>query len=53
MCIDEWYKEEFSTATLGDKRLNKRLVKVAKDLSEHPSMPINQASGDWHSTKGA
>lgn len=51
--IDEWYKEEFSTATFGDKRLNKRLVKVAKDLSGHPSMPINQASGDWHSTKGA
>ena len=51
--IDEWYKEEFSTATLGDKRLSKRLVKVAEDLSGHPSMPINQASGDWHSTKGA
>ena len=51
--IDEWYRHEFETALFGDKRLSDRLVKVAKDLSEHPSMPINQASGDWHSTKGA
>ena len=51
--VDEWYKHEFSTAIFGDKRLSDRLIKVAKDLSEHPSMPINQASGDWRSTKGA
>jgi hypothetical protein len=50
---DEWYKDEFSGATFGDKRLSNRLIKVAKNLSEHPTMPINQASGDWHSTKGA
>jgi hypothetical protein len=51
--IDEWYKDEFSKASFGDKRLSDRLTRVAKDLSEHPTMPINQASGDWHSTKGA
>ena len=51
--IDEWYRHEFETAIFGDKRLSDRLIKVAKDLSEHPTMPINQASGDWHSTKGA
>jgi hypothetical protein len=50
---DEWYKGEFSKASFGDKRLSDRLVKVAKDLSEHPTMPINQATGDWSSTKGA
>lgn len=50
---DEWYKDEFSKSSFGDKRLSNRLIKVAKDLSEHPTMPINQASGDWHSTKGA
>jgi Transposase DNA-binding/Transposase Tn5 dimerisation domain len=50
---DEWYKDEFSTATFGDKRLSNRLIRVAKNLSEHPTMPINQASGDWSSTKGA
>lgn len=49
----DWYEHEFSTANLGDKRLNKRLVKIAGDLSSNPSMPINQASGDWHSTKAA
>lgn len=51
--VDEWYKNEFSKAIFGDKRLSDRLIRVAKDLSEHPSMPINQASGDWYSTKGA
>jgi hypothetical protein len=50
---DEWYKDEFSKSGFGDKRLSNRLIKVAKDLSEHPTMPINQASGDWNSTKGA
>jgi hypothetical protein len=50
---DEWYKDEFSKSTFGDKRLSNRLIKVAKNMSEHPTMPINQASGDWHSTKGA
>ena len=48
-----WYKDEFSGASFGDQRLSSRLIKVAKNLSEHPTMPINQASGDWHSTKGA
>jgi len=51
--VDEWYRNEFSRAIFGDKRLSDRLIKVAKDLSEHPTMPINQASGDWNSTKGA
>lgn len=51
--VDEWYRAEFENAIFGDKRLSDRLIKVAKDLSEHPSMPINQASGDWYSTKGA
>src|SRR4029078_1174961 len=50
---DAWYKVEFSNATFGDQRLSNRLIRVAKNLSEHPTMPINQASGDWHSTKGA
>lgn len=51
--IDEWYRHEFETAIFGDKRLSDRLMKIAKDLSEYPTMPINQASGDWNSTKGA
>lgn len=50
---NDWYEQEFSSADIGDKRLNKRLVKIAGDLSSNPSMPINQASGDWHSTKAA
>lgn len=50
---DEWYKDEFLKSNFGDKRLSSRLIKVVKDLSEHPTMPINQASGDWNSTKGA
>ena len=50
---NDWYEQEFSGADIGDKRLNKRLVKVAGDLSNNPSMPISQASGDWQSTKAA
>ena len=50
---DDWYERELSAANMGDKRLNKRLVKIASDLSSNISAPINQASGDWHSTKAA
>jgi hypothetical protein len=50
---DNWYESELSSANIGDKRLNKRLVKIASDLSSNITAPINQASGDWNSTKAA
>jgi hypothetical protein len=48
-----WSSEEFSGVDLGDKRLDKRLLKVATELSNHPEFSINQACGDWDSTKAA
>lgn len=50
---DDWYKKEFSTINTGDKRLDKRAIKVASDLSNQLSAPINQASKDWNATKAA
>ena len=48
-----WCEKEFSTIKLGDKRLNNRLIKMAEDLSNQLSSPINQASNDWSSAKAA
>lgn len=48
-----WSEKEFSGIQLGDKRLNKRLLKVADKFGEHPLMPINQACKDWKDVKAA
>lgn len=49
----EWIKKEFQTVDLGDQRLNRRLIKVAKALYEQPERSINGAIADWASTKAA
>jgi len=48
-----WAQKEFDCIRLGDKRLTKRLIKIADQLSESPELPINNACGDWHQTKAA
>lgn len=48
-----WAKEEFSGIRLGEKRLEKRLVRVAERLFLRPQSPINQASETWAETKAA
>ncbi|HEY9152295.1 MAG TPA: IS4 family transposase [Anaerolineales bacterium] len=48
-----WAKEEFSKVKLKDKRLNKRCQKIASDLEQQPTDPINQACEDWMDTKAA
>ena len=48
-----WSEQEFRQDALGDQRLNKRLKKLAEDLSASPGAPINQASKDWAATKAA
>jgi hypothetical protein len=54
VCLEnDWALKEFSDVNLGDKRLNKRLLKVTQDINSRPSNPINQCSDDWGSTKGA
>lgn len=45
--------KEFSKVDLQDKRLNVRCQKIASDLEEQPTEPINQACEDWADTKAA
>jgi hypothetical protein len=48
-----WADEEFSALTLGDKRLDARLVRLCDRFSDSPESPINQACADWKETKAA
>lgn len=48
-----WTAEEFSRVGFQDKRLNKRCQKIASDLEQQPTEPINQACEDWADTKAA
>ena len=49
----EWVTQEFARADLGDKRLDRRLVKTADLLAKAPSAPINEACGTWASTQAS
>lgn len=49
----EWLREEFTGVDLGDKRLDRRLIKTAELLGKSPVSPINEACGDWASTQAA
>ena len=47
-----WAEHEFGDARLGDKRLSKRLVSVAKAKAEVPTRAFSGvAKGDWAATK--
>lgn len=48
-----WIYNEFTDVELGDKRLDKRLIKTAGFLGSAPLAPINQACLDWRSVKAA
>ena len=50
---DLWYSREFNDANFADDRLNRRLILLAKTLSEHPLSPINQACKDSMEAKAA
>ena len=47
-----WAEEELSKANLGDKRRNKRLVKIVEDLAAQPNESIPQASRDNAAMQG-
>jgi len=49
----EWVAQEFAGADLSDKRLDRRLIKTAEQLAKSPASPINEACGDWASTRAA
>ncbi len=48
-----WVHAELSAANFDELRLNKRFQIIARELSEQPSLPINQASSDWAAAKAA
>ena len=48
-----WTSEEFSKIGLKDKRLNRRCKKLASELGQQSTEPINQACEDWADTKAA
>ena len=48
-----WAAEEFAYVSLGDTRLNARLIKICNRFSDAPESPINQACADWAETKAA
>lgn len=48
---EHWTKYELSEISLGDKRLDWRLLNSASKLASRPSVSINQACDDWADTK--
>jgi hypothetical protein len=48
-----WVRDELLSADFNELRLNKRFQVIAKELSQQPSLPINQASSDWAAAKAA
>jgi hypothetical protein len=49
----QWAQREFGFAQLGDGRRNKRLVKIATNLSARPGGTLPQAFSDWAELKAA
>ncbi len=50
---NEWAKNEFGDALLGDKRLTDRLVNIADSVIGLPESSINEACGSWSEAKAA
>ena len=48
-----WAADEFAEVSLGDKRLQARLIKLCDRFSDAPESPVNQAGADWAETKAA
>jgi len=51
LASEHWTKYELSEISLGDKRLDWRLLDSAAKLASRPSASINQACDDWADTK--
>jgi hypothetical protein len=49
----EWAIAEMKTVSLGDERLNKRLISLLDTLGNHPQDSIPVACGGWSETKAA
>jgi hypothetical protein len=51
--VMSWAKEEFAQSDLGNKRLNKRLIKLVEPFADKPTASIPGACGDWAETQTA
>ena len=49
----DWAEHELRSLDLGDKRLNRRMAKVVRDLAAKPQNSIPAASEGWAETHGA
>ena len=49
--MQSWAAEEFSGMDLGDKRLNRRLVRIVERLAHHPAVSVPAACKNWAETK--
>src|SRR5262245_33034910 len=50
---ESWGEREFGAVELSDKRVERRLKRLANAFLQQPQAPINQASEDWAATKAA
>ena len=51
--VPNWVQEEMKYLELGEKRLEKRLLKIISDFSQNPTASIPEFCGDWAATKAA
>jgi hypothetical protein len=49
--VPDWVQEEMKYLELGEKRLEKRLLKIISDFSQNPTASIPEICGDWAATK--
>ena len=49
--VPDWVQEEMKYIELGEKRLEKRLLKIISDFSQNPTASIPEFCGDWAATK--
>ena len=51
--LQEWIDKEFEYLNLGDRRLDKRLKKVALGLAKNSEKNISSSLGPWGEVKAA
>ena len=49
--VPAWVQQEMKYLELGEKRLEKRLMKIISDFSQNPTASIPAFCGDWAATK--
>jgi hypothetical protein len=48
--VPDWVQEEMKYIEFGEKRLEKRLLKIISDFSQNPTASIPEFCGDWAAT---